>query len=87
LNIIQDSFDIAIKINVALQFIQELALHCIFGNEAVLCIVFCDHARTVSFHVRNTEGNVVQAVKIVLGKTSEVGPGNIARTFNEVTRD
>lgn len=87
LNIIQDSFHVTIQIQIPLQLVQKLALHCIFRYEAFLRIVFCNHARPIFFYIRDTEGDVVQVVEIILRKASEVRTGNITRTFDEVSCD
>lgn len=59
LDIVQYCLDVAVEVDVSLQFVQELALYCVFGDETVFGVVLCDDACAVSFNFGNAKSNVV----------------------------
>jgi hypothetical protein len=70
-----------------LEFIQKLALHCIFGDETVLGVVLRSHAGSVFVDLCDTECDVVKVVQWVLVESSEIGSGYIPTTLDEMARD
>jgi hypothetical protein len=70
-----------------LEFIQELALHCILGDETILGVVLRSHTGSVFVDFCDAEGYVIKVVQWVLVESSEIGSGHIPTTLDEMARD
>jgi hypothetical protein len=59
LDIVQYCLDVAVEVDVSLQFVQELALYCVFSDKSVFRVVLGDDACAVFLNFGNAKRNVV----------------------------